>query len=274
MRKFSLALAATLAIAALSHTASVSADSFGLGKPEEFIARNSIVANIVQSSFTDRHDVDVLYISTCQGDDKLTASAVRFQISEEPARLDEVVLTYGNGQRERLNIRGHFAKNSSSRWVYLSGGSRCIKEVRLEGEATGRRGENAGTRLQAILDYNDGGWNPRGTKMALAFTVLAPRGSTWNLPVGTCENMNERVTALKLIIGVQSAEINQVRVTYGNGEVDELPVRGRYRRGDHSGWVDVLGRERCIKSIRLVGRTTSGNGPYASVLVAARLQER
>lgn len=62
-----------------------------------------------------------------------------------------------------------------------------------------------------------------------------------------------RVASVKLVSANRAAEIEQVWVRYGNGEVDRLPVRRYLDRGQETRWIDLRGRRRCVTEIGVVG---------------------
>ncbi len=83
-------------------------------------------------------DIDWLYVNDCRdGAWDRDLVAVRVEIQDVPADIDSVVLRFGNGQTQWLSVRERFAPWSSTRWVDLDGGRRCIREIRIAGDAEG-----------------------------------------------------------------------------------------------------------------------------------------
>ena len=75
-----------------------------------------------------------------------------------------------------------------------------------------------------------------------------------NLP--PCESSpNVKVTALKVDVKKFDAEINLLRITYQNGQKEELELRNHIQAGSSSRWIDLKGEARCIKRIVIVGDT-------------------
>lgn len=75
---------------------------------------------------------------------------------------------------------------------------------------------------------------------------------------------NKRVDRLMLVVRRNDANIDYLAVQYGNGVIDRLPVRERFRQGSTSRWIDLRGGERCVKAVALIG-DTQGPGPKAVV---------
>jgi hypothetical protein len=83
-------------------------------------------------------DVDWLFVNDCRdGSWDRDLVAVRVEVQAVPAEIDSVVLRFGNGQTQWLPIRERFNPWSSTRWVDLDGGRRCIREIRIAGDAEG-----------------------------------------------------------------------------------------------------------------------------------------
>lgn len=76
---------------------------------------------------------------------------------------------------------------------------------------------------------------------------LPPCGRSGNMPV----------TSLGVRVTKHPAEINRLKVTFYNGQQQELSVRHRFAPGSVSRWIDLPGEARCIRTIRIVGDTDS-----------------
>ena len=70
-------------------------------------------------------------------------------------------------------------------------------------------------------------------------------------------NCRNDVSRIKLKVRGAPAEIESVVVRFGNGSVQRLPVRDFFKRGSESRWIDVPGKERCVRSITIVGDSQS-----------------
>lgn len=82
-------------------------------------------------------------------------------------------------------------------------------------------------------------------------------------------SMNTGVKALKLKVTRFPAEINHLRVVYGNGTSDVLHVRQNFNAGSESRWIDLAGWDRCIRKIFIIGDTnTPGFRPFKQARVS------
>ena len=89
-------------------------------------------------------DIDWLFVNDCRdGAWDRDLVAVRVEVQGVPADIDSVVLRFGNGQTQWLAIRERFKPWTSTRWVDLDGGRRCIREIRIAGDAEGYNNRQA-----------------------------------------------------------------------------------------------------------------------------------
>ena len=58
--------------------------------------------------------------------------------------------------------------------------------------------------------------------------------------------------AIRLRIGSAPVEMLDLKVVYGNGAPDDIPVRSRFAAGSSSGPLDLAGRDRAIRRIEMV----------------------
>ena len=62
-------------------------------------------------------------------------------------------------------------------------------------------------------------------------------------------------TTLQLRVRGNDIEVLDLKVRYGNGEIDDIPVRALIRAGGSSGALDLRGRARVIESVQLIYRS-------------------
>lgn len=73
---------------------------------------------------------------------------------------------------------------------------------------------------------------------------------------GNCPGpRNHPVSALKVRVQERRAHIDYVRVRFGNGQWEQLPIRNFFEPGSESRWVDLPGGRRCIEMIAIQGET-------------------
>jgi len=63
------------------------------------------------------------------GDSDAFYRAVYFQVDRSDVEVSNMVIIYGNGERERIKTRLVFKEGSRSRYIKLEGGKRHIKSI-------------------------------------------------------------------------------------------------------------------------------------------------
>jgi hypothetical protein len=69
------------------------------------------------------------------------------------------------------------------------------------------------------------------------------------IPVGVRDG---RFTAIRLRASGNAVQMLDLKVIYGNGEPEEIPVRTRIPQGGPSGPLDLRGRDRAIERIEMI----------------------
>jgi hypothetical protein len=75
---------------------------------------------------------------------------------------------------------------------------------------------------------------------------------------------------LQIKVAGQAVFFNEVVVVYGNGAVDNIPIRTLIRAGGQSRVMDLRGGDRIIKRVELLYRSVPTSLNWASVRVYAR----
>jgi hypothetical protein len=75
------------------------------------------------------NDVDVMRFRNCRNN----VHAIQIHSKRGQIELERFWVRYANGERETLNVRDRIAQGSSSRWIDLSGGNRCVVEIGIIG---------------------------------------------------------------------------------------------------------------------------------------------
>jgi hypothetical protein len=190
--------------------------------------------------------------------------------------LERIKVIYGNGEPEVIDAEIKIHRGGESRVFDLEGYARTIQRIELwyhtkfkhllRGEALvqvfgdqaggdhggGRHSEGGHDR------FRGGQWELLGSQ-SVAFHVDHDV-----IRVGRREG---RFTALKLKVHDNTVYFEKVRVVYGNGEADDLPMRSEIRGGNESRSLDLKGGERFIREIHLVYRSKPNDRGRATVEV-------
>lgn len=104
--------------------------------------------------------------------------------------------------------------------------------------------------------------------VVLGQTTLAySENESYVLKLADCDRQ-PRYSAVKLQSLRGNADLKQVTLVYGNGEVDRLPIVKRLNQGTETGWIALQGdRRRCISRITIVGDTSNSSASRAVLKV-------
>jgi hypothetical protein len=232
-----------------------------------------------ETDLRDAKDWDRVDLPPCDGARNVPVTALGLRVTRHPAEINRLKVEFYNGQTEELEVRHRFAPGSTSRWIDLPGEARCVKSIRIVGDAQTlgwRPGAQAHVAFWARAPGFDGDDADAGPPAPPAPAAPRPGPAAgadggrlgavqlrdrkdWDLlRLGACSGgENFPVTHLKLRVRDFPAGIDRLTVTYGNGATDELPVRERFAAGSESRWIDLRGEARCITSIRIIGDTKS-----------------
>lgn len=109
------------------------------------------------------------------------------------------------------------------------------------------------------------------TKFILGFVSLADNRDVDIVNLPECrESYNERATHVQIEVLKYDASLDNILLTYQNGDTEYLRLGHFYNAGSHTQWVNLQGGARCVKSIRVTGQSvTPGNEPYkqAQILI-------
>lgn len=91
----------------------------------------------------DRVDHDVIPVTILKGDFK----AVLFRVKGASVDFHKVVIIYGNGQRQEVELRHTIPAGGSTRAIDLTGKERVIKEIHFWYDANTIKGRKAMVRV-------------------------------------------------------------------------------------------------------------------------------
>lgn len=171
---------------------------------------------------------------------------VRLEVVGGGAEIDVLEVIFADGSSQVLNVRERFKAGTSSRWIDLAGGKRCVNRIRVIGRSNdGRPGDTQ------LLFF--GRSLPQRTFEAvfLGRTQLS-NGQDW-------DDLNIRdvcgVHEIKLAVRRGHADIDYLALVYANGVTEELKVRSQFGQGSESRWIDLSGGARCVSKIQIVGKS-------------------
>lgn len=220
-------------------------------------------------SLTDATDRDLVELPACDGSRNRPVTSLQLRVAEYPAQIDRLVVEFGNGERQELQLKKHFSVGASSRWMDLQGPARCIRRIGVVGDTdTPRRAPNRQARISFMGDsVGGGGASPGDAKPpagggaadgVLGTMTLSDQPDRDVLRLAPCGTRgNTPVNQIKMRVDAHPAEINRVRVIFENGNEVNVPVNRVIKPGTTSDWRDLPGDKRCIDRIVVVGDTES-----------------
>lgn len=92
-------------------------------------------------------DQDTLALPRCRTNGNSRVSQLRFVVKKNKVFIERIRVTYQNGQSQNFVANRTYRDGASSGWINLGGGNdRCIRNIRVTGEAGPTNGNLASTR--------------------------------------------------------------------------------------------------------------------------------
>lgn len=215
-------------------------------------------------------DRDTIRVGKREG--KFTAIMVVVEGSE--LEMHDMKITFGNGETMDANVRHFFKENSLTRQIDLPGNERFIKQIdfkysnlpgggRAKVQVWGKEGSvgpgpgpgpgpvgGGGGVLKPRWD--SGGWVKLGER------VVQGKNDRDVIPVGGRAAGN--FSRLMVVVEGSELEMNNMNVTFGNGQKFEPKVRHFFRERSATRAIDLPGRQRNIKTIEFHYGNLPGGG--------------
>ncbi len=182
--------------------------------------------------------------------------ALAFKARHSEIRLAEFTVVFGNGQqrRVRVNRKLHPGKLTS---FFDFGGGRFIERIAFKYRSVGNYSRTGRLSVFGRVALKQaprraraerrGDWQLLGAQTASLFTK-----DTDVFHVG--KDMG-RFRAVRVRAMNQDIRIYGMKIFYGNGSSETVPIRGTLREGDTSPSIDLKGRHRFIDRIQFRYRT-------------------
>ena len=214
-----------------------------------------------------RVDRDVIQVA--RGDGPFTAIRLRVAGNNDVRMLDLKVV-YGNGERDDIPVRAVIRAGAQSGALDLRGQRRAIRRIEMVYAA---RPEFAGrTRICAEGRMGVAQILPPPPGPGPVWVQLGCRDVNWGVDrdVIGVDRREGRFTHIRLRAFGNDVRMLDLKVIYGNGEPDDIPVRAVIRAGGQSGALDLRGRERAIHRIEMIYASRPGFRGHARVCAEGR----
>jgi hypothetical protein len=193
---------------------------------------------------------------------------VRLRVLDNDITINELKVVYANGDPDTLAVGQEIKQNTFTKWLPLKS-DRFIREIQLNYRSKPNfRGQ---ATVEVFGDYADGwlGPNGEGRKYNQGWVLLGAQTAGFigfdkdTIPVGRNEGGFKR---LRVTVRDRAITLNEVRVIYGSGQEDIIPVKSRVDAGSTYGPIDLKGGTRVIRQIearyrsRLLDTSAKGKG--------------
>mgnify|MGYP001325945983 CR=1 FL=1 len=177
---------------------------------------------------------------------------IRMRVLDNDIHLNQVKVVYSNGDPDVLAVNADLPKNSKTNWLDLKG-DRFIKEIQLSYRS--RPTFKGLARVEVLGEYAPGWLGPQGEgrKYNQGWVLLGAQSAGFIgfdndvVPVGRNEGGFKKI---RITVRDRAITLNEVRVVYGSGAEDIIPVKARVDAGTTWGPADLKGGSRAIKEVR------------------------
>lgn len=210
-------------------------------------------------------DSDRVEFGRCDGPNNNPVNSIQLRVERSPVEIEELVIQFGNGQTERISVRSEFRPGSESRIIDLPGATRCVERAYITGRTMSF---NSSQGVVKFYGFRSAPLPPPSRYKLIGVTNLEYDRDADSIIVSRCEN-NSKVFAKKIKLQIlnNTAQIFDLKVRYGNGEVEDIPVRDFFEPGSWTVEKDLNGALRCITEIFVIGRTLNNNHNHAKAQV-------
>jgi hypothetical protein len=195
-------------------------------------------------------DRDVVYV----GGDEGRYEALRFRVLGNRVAFAEVRVLYGNGTSEVLNVKEHVQPGETTQAYDLHGQHRIINRIEFLYQSEMPWAGNATVQVLGLKDAagpSFGEWTTLG--MREVDLVVDHDTITVGGGAGKFRSIRFQVTGRPIML-------NDVRVTFGNGQVQQYTFNQHVPAGATSPLLDLAGNERVISRIDVVYKKEFAGG--------------
>ncbi len=195
---------------------------------------------------------------------------LRLQAREGGIRIEDMRITFGNGQTQRVDVDDRLGDNEFSRIIDLQGDRRFIRSVRVQARPV--RGERA-ARL-VLLGEQEARRRPdlgRFSPIERQRITRRTDDGIVEFDVGRDEG---RLAELRLLAEDGDVFIREATIQFGNGETQQVRVRDRLSENELSEVIDLAGERRIVRNVRVRARLARGERDATLVLLGREDAQR
>ena len=90
---------------------------------------------IATTAINDIRDRDRVDLPTCQGPKNEKTTHLKLKVNRHRVEVYNLEVTFENGETQELYVRKRFRRGSTSEWLELVGGPRCVRRIKITADA-------------------------------------------------------------------------------------------------------------------------------------------
>ena len=183
---------------------------------------------------------------------------IRMRVLDNDIFINSMKVIYVNGEAEEVAYNADVRKDTRTRWIQLKG-DRFIKEIQFTYRS--RPNFKGQAYIEVYGQYAEGWLGPQGEgkKYNAGWVMLGAQTAGFTIDRNDVINVSRNEGGFRRVrvqVRDQAITMFELRVVYGNGEVDVIPFnRQRIDAGARSAEIDLKGGARIISEIRPTYRT-------------------
>jgi hypothetical protein len=171
--------------------------------------------------------------------------SIQLRVAGAPVEFQRVVVRYGNGTSEEVELRDRIPAGGQTRAIDLRGTDRVINSVEfLYNKANWRPSARPRVTLYGVrFDPRPGPWRLLGQ------TTVDGQRDRDRIALGRSEG---RFQSIQLRVAGAPVEFQRVVVNFENGTSEEVDLRDRIPAGGQTRAIDLRGNDRVISSVEFL----------------------
>ncbi len=178
---------------------------------------------------------------------------IQLRVLDNDVHINELDVVYVDGTTQKLVVNADVKQNTRTQWLNITG-TKFIKEINMNYRS--RPAFRGQARIEVYGQIADGwlGPNGRGRQFNEGWVLLGAqtagrflRAEVDRIEVGRNEGLFKRV---RVTVKDRALVFDELRIVYGNGEEEVIPVKTTVAANSTFGPVDLKGGNRVIREIR------------------------
>lgn len=195
-------------------------------------------------------DRDVIRVGAQDGRFK----AIRLKASGNNVYMMDLKVVYGNGEPDDIPVRAQIRAGGQSGPLDLRGFTRAIDRIEMiyRSQPNFRGQANICVEGLAVVAVGPGPAPPPAPSPQWVLLGCQSVGFNIDRDVIRVGRREGAFKAIRLKASGNDIFMFDLKVVYGNGAVDDIPVRAQIRAGGQTAPLDLKGRERVIDRVEMV----------------------